>query len=1142
MENDKQPDFFKDLESSFNNLPKPVQSEVGSDISFFSDKITEPFRSQENFDRFKFNPYDVEGNYKRGLNNQDWGKTLSKTYDLFAHNFGNTFIDNFKFYGRLAESIFTFDFSNLDLSDENKLKSFYETQDVMNKSFIFTEKGHESDIFSKKFFYDFVGNSGFMLGTLAGVGVELGAEFAIGLATGGTGFSLIPASISKLFMRSGGKEVLKETSENLAKAAVKSNSDNFFGELSKGWKVGSQTPEQISKQSIKVPLYEKTAKDIANLGIDEVSKGIRGVAHSIDGVLDAMSSIKKGEDFLYKTFKAIPLIGKVPLYAEKVNAARKIGMSGTAISGIIGEGALRLAQEFKLASSESSFESAQLFGDTIDYLIELEKEKGGEITEDKMQQIIDTSRQASYANYKTNLSLLLLSNQLTFGGIFNKYLPALRYSTNEVTRDLFKVSVDGVTQVYKKSPFGVIANAGKIAKDFGRKQALKELGKGFIKTAYKFEFNEGVQEILQETSSHGWKEYYASQYEGVNKSIQSAFGEGITNQFNKQGFNTFIMGAMTGSLFRGPAVVGEYLAEKAMDTYAKRNYEKDLKEGRDLSKHSSYLNKKEFDSDLSGINMILRNLGTNKMDKNLVHFANVTESLKNQTDAANENDIYKFKNNSDNLLLSTILTAKRVGTFDTLLDSISIVGVGMSDDVFESSFGLKLSDTKYKTASEFTDNLAKSLKKYGDTYEGLRLKHSHILANPSNYSKDSLDYNMAVFIRSAQEDAFQVLAMNSLKSEMSLKRLDNIALEFSNTPFIKDSSTYALKILSSPETLESEMGTILSSIASNEALMDGANAELKEEYKIKIKNLLRELKLLKKWSEFWENDVFTGKKKKEVYYEKDDSIISVFAELLNLKNAQQLSDSTEIPKSIIKDSFDKIIDYIRLNKDSRDYLSSSELLANPDSFNKIFIKMLDGKYKYALSYLRQVLYTSDPDNVDKIINHRLFKELSKLIAYNGNSFKFHGYIERLEVEIQELLKEIKNGVIPENKTDDNIKFTTDGTNIVNSDGIVVFSAESEEEAKKEVENLNLEHVESPIKVDVEPIVVEKEHVVSTSVVNSIETPVLPIVLSTGFFEKLNLTDVTTDIKTDSKNPILIHSFLYKKDDNLFVNLLENICK
>ena len=99
---------------------------------------------------------------------------------------------------------------------------------------------------------------------------------------------------------------------------------------------------------------------------------------------------------------------------------------------------------------------------------------------------------------------------------------------------------------------------------------------------------------------------------------------------------------------------------------------------------------------------------------------------------------------------------------DAYTQSIRSMGEEMTDQEFEEAFGIKLQDTKYKSAREFTNTVADELKKYSDVIDGLRKKIKN-LADPLMYAENSKDRAIAAIMRNTQENALHVIAINQLK-------------------------------------------------------------------------------------------------------------------------------------------------------------------------------------------------------------------------------------------------------------------------------------------------------------------------------------------------------------------------------------------
>jgi hypothetical protein len=221
---------------------------------------------------------------------------------------------------------------------------------------------------------------------------------------------------------------------------------------------------------------------------------------------------------------------------------------------------------------------------------------------------------ASSANYNTNMALLLATNKIQFGNLFNKFSPA-----NKFARELLEESserllvVEGKTfnKVYQKGITGAYGQLGKIAKDFGKREALYQGGKAFAKDALRFEITEGIQENMQEASASAWKDYYANKYAGIETSLGEVFGEGISEQFTKQGFKTFMMGAITGSVVRMPTALASRSLEKLQDKAISAGYKNDV--ANDPVKQAQ----KQFEEGINTLNNFMKKAGEKSFDSNI---------------------------------------------------------------------------------------------------------------------------------------------------------------------------------------------------------------------------------------------------------------------------------------------------------------------------------------------------------------------------------------------------------------------------------------------------------------------------------------------------------------------------------------------
>jgi hypothetical protein len=562
--------------------------------------------------------------------------------------------------------------------------------------------------------------------------------------------------------------------------------------------------------------------------------------------------------------------------------------------------------------------------------------------------------------------------------LFNKFIPAAKFG-NELAENVLEIRA-GKALLDKSGFFGVYGLTGKIAREFGKKEAAYQVGKAFAKDLLKFELSEGLQENLQETSGAAWKDYYAGQFNGAQMSLSDAFAEGASSQFSKQGLKTFLMGALTGSIIRLPTALATGSLNAANEAVVNKQYASDPKS------NPLVLAKKQFEDDLRIQNVLLKQAHEGKFKDKMFNFAAQVDAAQEQSVAAAKGMRYEFENGRDNALLSAVASAQRTNSIDVLYRAVKDMGKEMTPEDFEKSFGVKLEDTKYSTPSEFSEAVAKDIKKYSETIEGLRIKMKSQMADPSMFAEGSSNRYVAAMMRNAQEDAIQILSMNAIKGDMAAKRARQVADDLRSVPAFASSSDFALRVLTNPGAIEGEQGNILGEIKIlQESLMgEGLDANTKKDIEEQIELKVQENELINTWKTFWESrdtllgldkegkpvmekgltNVFTGKRieKKQVVKDEngneidtvdvtfntaDAEVVETFRKLLNIKN-KQAKNNTEISEEAMRDGFQKIHDYIRLDLDTKDYMRSVDVFMNPENYKQMLQRMTDGKFKFQL--------------------------------------------------------------------------------------------------------------------------------------------------------------------------------------------------
>lgn len=955
------------------------------------------FTQQESYNPDGFNPKDPT-NYARFAERETWGTALAKGFDSMSSKFGAAFKENFVGYGRLGSALANMDMSLLMPTEDEMMQQYYQDQKEAQKNFVFQKPEDQDSIFSKGSVSEFIGSSGFMLGTFAALSLEIAADILLTAATapaGGEGAATFAPTFAKIgagFGRLLGKEAVEVGARESAEALAKKS--NFFREAAQGFTLGNKSAEEIR-------LLNKIgeASAVSNATGSVARQALNDTFTVFNGNLPAILKSKSVLEMTGNVARGLPLVGTGIRYGEKVAAGVEAGVSTGKLIGIGAQGLRRVVQEYNMAATEASFEAVSSYGDTLNKLIDNHRNNnnGDNPNETQFEKMRKLSMDSSGANYKTNMAILLATNKLQFGNMFNKFLPANKTMREliEATKDnLLLVEKNGLKKFYKKGFAGAYGLTGQIARDFGKKEASYQVGKAFFKDMARFELVEGLQENLQDISSNGWKDYYVGQYQKSNSVLSESFGKAFEDEISKQGLKTFLMGALTGTLVRLPVHITTKGLEAASDKITERQYAKNPGE------NPVERVRKQFDKDIETLNTFFKQTEERSFKHKIVNFVNQTQEGQNQAEAAAKGLRYEFENSRDNALVSAISAAKRTESIDVLQRAVRDMGVDMSNEDFEKSFGVKLEDTKYATPLDFSKNLAKDIKKYSDITDGLRNKIKNF-TEPTLYTPGSKEYFTAMIARSAEEDAIHTIAMNAIKGDMTAKRAQQISQELLSNQHIANSSDYVIRVLTDPKILNDEKGNVMSELRIYENnLEQNTDPALTDKIKKQIEDKKQELEQLQKWETFFskrpdvsiglneagevetkENivlDTFVGKRIDKTqtlvdgygepldqidttFDTHDEEVIETFRQLLNIKN-KQAGVNVEISESEMRDVHSKLVDYMKLDKDTKDYMSAVDTLMNPENFKHAVGKMTDGKMKFNviswLGYFNSVIYNN----------------------------------------------------------------------------------------------------------------------------------------------------------------------------------------
>ena len=1026
-------DAPKNIQDKLNKIEGPKTRYANQDLDLY--------RYQEDFDPKGFDPFNSK-NYEHWTDKESWGSALGKGFDSFGTRFGNTFTDSFASYGRIGSALMNWDWDMLNPTESEMVDQNWDEYKESMKNYTFVPPEEEEDIFSKRTVSEFIGNAGFALGTFAALGVELVADAVLTFATGGGGAASFAATAARFGAKEGVKLGVAQTVKQAAKTGAFKFAD-FVVDMGKGATFYANQGTDALSAAAKVTNKAKQAENIASAG----KVGSDALRNSMKEVFDIYTlngrAIMKSKSFgelAGNIAKGVPLLGTGIRYGEKIAAGVKGGLSTGKLVGIGLQGTRRMLQEFNMSSTEAGFEAVTSYGSTLDMMLEQYRtdHEGQNPPADEFAKMQTKAMNSASSNYNTNLALLMVTNRLQFGTIFNRYLGA-----NKWTKELLEEGAEksfGVNRMWKSSTlmgktyekgfFGTYGLTGKIAKDFGKKQAVYQFGKQFMKDFARFEVTEGLQENLQETSSSAWKYYYAGQYNGTKYTLGQAFNNGMNEQFTKQGFRTFLQGALTGSMIRPATAVATKLTSYIQEKAVASNY-------KDNPNENPYVQMKErLKQDINLQNEMMSQMSNKKFEDNAVAFTAQVDSSLQQTESAAKSSQYEWQNAKDNSVLAGALAANRSGTIAVYQQALREMGKTMTDEEFEASTGTKLADTKYNTAEEFTAAMAKDVKGYSDTIDKIRRKVKS-MPDPLMYEKGSKNRIVASIMNNAQEEAIKIVALNAMKATRASERAQAISQELLTIPGFANSAEFSIRVLANPENFQGEVGNMQAELKILQESLGVVDASQRENIKKKIKIKEDQIGLIDEWLNYWDNreqmvkrvDAETGEEgeaSQKVYdtfvgmpftvkeYDEDGNItdengtaysldhkdiIETFRKFINSRN-QEAGISDQVSEATLRDAFDKVVDYMRLDQDAKDYMQAMDLLYNPEYYKQTISRIQDGRFKYELlefvdniqDRIRStILYTvanSDTDDMAERLQliEKLYTELNTAII-ESESYK-----------------------------------------------------------------------------------------------------------------------------------------------------------
>jgi hypothetical protein len=628
-------------------------------------------------------------------------------------------------------------------------------------------------------------------------------------------------------------------------------------------------------------------------------------------------------------------------YADSVYTMSKYGKAGAGALQIaaIGLGGLRRTlAEANMAFTEARMETASTYGELYTKLYNEELNRTGQApSADTLENIKKTAMDAAQDNFKINSGILMLSNRLQFDNLFSKFGVGRGVfgTVGEYADDVLKVTgrktgqeaIENATKVYAKGKLGTLGLLGDISKDFGKRTAAWEATKSLGKNIFKWETSEGLQELLQEGSNIALTDYYYDLYHGVKgANFTSYIEKAASEQYSNQGLKTFLMGALTGRLLSPINFVTGQAKYYGGSTQAQRQ-----------------AREKGIAESVAVINAFYKNpnLFLNE------HIANVKvqdKAAKNMEEAIKNRDKYEYSNNKDGAFAKLMSTAMKTDMFKAITDTIREYGQNLNDTDFKEAFGIDRTEENVSSVKDFFDKIADETEAFEKTWKNLRDKYGDSVL-VDIYREGSPERETALLAKKVLDDAIEILATNNYRATRNAQRATSIQNEVAAIPVFGSSAAAGFRVVGVIENTKKEIDLLKNEIASMESIEkpDKAAKDL-----LKVKK--QQLKALMLWNENYASLEKQGMNEKRKF----KKALTAFAAYMTSKNAES-GISQELKVDDVQDIYEKLLDYIQLNKDSKDYIDAYNILANPINFVNTHRRLIDAVTKTAEKFKEEHL-------------------------------------------------------------------------------------------------------------------------------------------------------------------------------------------
>jgi hypothetical protein len=688
-------------------------------------------------------------------------------------------------------------------------------------------------------------------------------------------------------------------------------SKQFLGNMiqQSGFALGA-TAQFLSEELLTMGL--STGFSLTKLGLTSGAKLARGAYRTGELMNDAkkLGDIWKYDGVVNNIWngakKLVPLVGTV----NDVTKASRAGASALQLASIGLGGVKRSLAEMNMAMTEARMEAAGTYGELYTRMSrEFTAANGREPLGQELENIKELALSGAQDNFKVNTGVLAVANRIQFDNIFSKFgterriMKAFGEMADDVVKVTGKVGEKETTRLVKSGIDGL----GDIAQTFGKRKAAWEGTKQLGKTMSKWEVSEGIQEMIQTGSNVAIQDYYMDLYSGDPASWRASASTGYDSQLSKEGFKTFLMGALTGRLISPiTGLIGKGM--NLVNTTSQQRAER----------------KATLEESIGLINNFYENPKL-ALSEAIANFKVQQKAAENMTEALKNRDEYYYNNSKDSALAKLVSAAIKTDMLESVVDTIRGYGDALTVEQMKEAFpAVDANADNITNAKGYFTKIAGEVESFAKNWEHLNDIYGDIVM-PELYAEGTEERKQALIAKKAVQDAIEILATNRFKGERAQERMQKIYAEIQQNQVIGNSSAAAFRILGSDQLMMQEIELITSELVGLQVI-DNPDQATKDQIKAKK----AELQAITEWKESW----LPVPSKDKLAMMNTPALKKAYAAYVSAKNVSNRIDQV-VSNTDVDTSWTSFMDYVNLNQDMTQFTDAYNTLANPMAFTKM---------------------------------------------------------------------------------------------------------------------------------------------------------------------------------------------------------------